>query len=536
MALALCGWLAFAKSGAEHIKDALGIMMDSSSDENARELMSYISQGMDFGTKDGGLDLAERGSSFWKTIRSDLIVGDVKDLKDLGEHHFFGHWDLSGSIPKEMLERVREKLGPEAEELFKLRWQEFVKSRTEAVKQVFGLTAEGADRYAQAFATMVDDIHNLGDYAADKSVKGLRSVDQITENYLRAANRMLGKNNNLTKIIKEEIAKLPKSLTDQERARAILKILDSHSAELSGRIFRIFERFGFDGTLKKIDYSKISKALLSFREKSAKLLTEYFKRHGNWLKQAAKAREFVVGGVKRIAYDIKVVKCNGKLMPLCEFVAKYASEYKALLQDAGKKLAKSAVVKGSKEIAEWLGTSAGQGVCSGVITFIVDEYGTVVLYRQGEMAQDTFWQKTAFNAGVAVVDGCVVYLVAEACAAVGAPVLVSIGAMVVAGVAVEKGGKLVWEKIEREVGVLPGIGIDELMWAAPDWMENSPTLFDESSVGEMKGTNRAFEVNLFPEQINRNTTDRQLQKKHMEIHLIENGEECEPWKLKRVNF
>ena len=183
VSMMLCAGGSLAKSGAEHIKDALGIMMDASSDANARELMSYISQGMDFGTKDGGLDLAEKGSSFWKTIRSDLIVGDVKDLKDLGEHHFFGHWDLSGSIPKEMLERVREKLGPEAEELFKSRWQEFVKSRTEAVKQVFGLTAEGADRYAQAFATMVDDIHNLGDYAADRSVKGLRSVDQITENY-----------------------------------------------------------------------------------------------------------------------------------------------------------------------------------------------------------------------------------------------------------------------------------------------------------------------------------------------------------------
>lgn len=468
VAVVFAAAVSFAKSGAEHIKDALGIMMDSSSDANARELMSYISQGMDFGTKDGGLDLAERGSSFWKTIRSDLIVGDVKDLKDLGEHHFFGHWDLSGSIPKEMLERVREKLGPEAEELFKLRWQEFVKSRTEAVKQVFGLTAEGADRYAQAFATMVDDIHNLGDYAADKSVKGLRSVDQITENYLRAANRMLGKNNDLTKIITEEIAKLPKSLTDQERARAILKILDSHSADFSGRIFRIFERFGFDGTLKKIDYSKVGNALLPFKEKAAKLLPEYFKRHGNWLKQAAKAREVVVDGVKRMAYEIKVVKYNGKLMPMCEFAAKHASEHKALLQSAGKKLAKSAVVKGSKEIAEWLGTAAGQGVCSGVITFIVDEYGTVVLYRQGEMAEDAFWQKTAFNVGVAVVDGCVVYLVAEACVAAGASTLVTIGAMVVAGVAVEKGGKLVWEKIDREGGVLPSIMKLKRIVGAPD--------------------------------------------------------------------
>ena len=486
MALMLCGGLAFAKSGSEHIKDALGIMMNSSADSNARELMSYISQGMDYGTKDGGLNLAERGSSFWKTIRSDLIVGDVKDLKDLGEHHFFGHWDLSGSIPEEMLERVRTKLGPEAEDLFKLRWQEFVKSRTEAVKQVFGLTVEGADRYAQAFATMVDDIHNLGDYAADKSVKGLRSVDQITENYLRAANRMLGKNNNLTKLVKEEIAKLPKTLTDMERSREILKILDSHSADLSGRIFKIFERFGFDGTLRRIDYAKISKALLPFNERSAKLLAEYFKRHGNWLKQAAKAREVVMGGVKRMAYDIEVVKYNGKIMPLCEFATKHASEYKSFFRSAGEKLAKSAVVKGSKEIAEWLRTNRGQGVCSGVITFIVDEYGTVVLYRQGEMAKDTFWQKTAFNAGVAVVDGCAVYFVSSACAAVGAPALLTIGAMVVAGVAVEKGGELAWKKIDREIGVLSGMTEEEMSMIVPNDVLCRPSAFTEKNLEELR--------------------------------------------------
>lgn len=460
----LCGGLAAgrvcAKPGPEHIADALRIMTDSSADANTRELMAYISQGMDYGTRDGGLDLSEKGSSFWKTIRNDLLSDGTKNLKGLGEHHFYGHWDFNGAIPKEMLDRIRSevaagRLRPDAEGVFKLRWREFVESRAEAVKQVFNLTKDGSDRYARAFASMVDDIHNLGDHAGDKSVTGLRSVDQITENYLKSANKILGQHNNLTMEIKQEIAGLSKTLSSQERAKAVLKILDRHAPEICSRISNVFARFGYDGVSRPIIYGKISEKLVELRPVFQQRMVKELVETGKATKQLCRVREVVVDGAKKLVAELQVIRHNGKIIPLAEFAKSHADDLAKLTSTMERTrgvdcAVKSMLIRGSANILDWLGSAEGQGVSAGVLTFVIDEYKTVVSYREDEITENEFLKKTFFNAGKAAVMGGAIYVVSSACAAVSAPAVITIGSMCIVGFAVDKAGEYVWQNIKRE--------------------------------------------------------------------------------------
>lgn len=131
---------AFSKDGPGHINDALKIALDSNAGKNTPQwdLMSYISQGMDYGNRSGGDGIADAGSGFLKTIRAEFKT-EGYNLKGLGQHHYYSHWDFNSSIPKELLAEIREmsaqgRLPPDAEPRFILRWRLKLMERREDIR------------------------------------------------------------------------------------------------------------------------------------------------------------------------------------------------------------------------------------------------------------------------------------------------------------------------------------------------------------------------------------------------------------------
>ena len=475
--MTLCAGVSLAKSGADHIKDALAITMDSSKDANLHDLMSYISQGMDYGKTKGGDGIADAGSGFLKTIRAEFKAEGFESLSGLGKHHYYSHWDFNGAIPKEMLEKIRGlvaegKLPPDAEERFILRWRQFVFSRTQAVKQVFGLTAEGSDKVARSFASLVDDIHNLGDWAFDKDVEGLRSVDDITRNYLKSCNKILGKHNNLSQAIKAKIKALPK-LGEKEKAQEIIKILESHNKEMSERLYRVFARYGYKGELGAIDYAAIIKETAAL--KTAKAIV---KEAAEESAASVAKKTSTINAFRRIFSTS--AKCKTVVTKTSQDVTAKTVENTA--KKAGFKSTK--MVRGllqrvvTKEGGERFvlsipvtGAAAVEGVTAGVLTFVISEGITAVGLAKGEMTEDAFWVETWKNAGAAVVEGVAVAVVC----------CLGFGPAGVVAIAVGVGAYIIYEVVFNvlyDINKFKGITLNDYLGIMPTEIQRRPSAFD----------------------------------------------------------
>lgn len=437
-----------AKGGADHIRDAMKITLDANAKKDSPlwELTSYISQGMDYGKRKGGEGIADPGSAFLKTIRAEFEAEGYESLKGLGQHHYYSHWDFNGAIPKEMLLKVRElsaanKLPPDAEARFILRWRQFVYSRTLAVKQVFCLNADGSDRVARSFASIVDDIHNLGDWAFDKDTAGLRNVDNIVKNYCKSCNRILGKHNTLTMTIKQEIKALPK-LPPKEYADSVLKILESHSSEMSERLYRVFTRYGYKGEIMGIDYAAIIKETAAFdTTKSVAMAAD--EEVDDLLGLMRVGRLFKTSPLVT-SYERNVIKASEKV----------ANRLNGALENAltkDQRLAKSLAAKGCAKIETTTGiiqnislkdgrsvkvlhvpvknvvNGINAGISAGVMTFILSEAATGYCYFKGDINTDKFVLESAKNCSAAILTGTATFVAVTLGATPGGPVVLAIG-------------------------------------------------------------------------------------------------------------
>ena len=438
---------AFSKDGPGHINDALKIALDSNAGKNTPQwdLMSYISQGMDYGKRSGGDGIADAGSGFLKAIRAEFKA-EGYNLKGLGQHHYYSHWDFNGSIPKELLAEIREmsaqgRLPPDAEALFILRWRQFVFSRTQAVKHVFNLSAEGSDKVARSFASIVDDIHNLGDWAFDKDVAGLRPVDKVVNNYLKSCNKIFGKHNNLVMAIKEEIRVLPK-LPPKEHAQAVINILEKHSGEMSERLYRIFARYGFKGNVNAIDYAAIIQETAALdTTKSMALAAD--EEVDDLARMISIGRIFKTSPIGQ-AYERNVAKASENIANRLNAVLE-----KQLTQD--QRLAKSLAAKGCAEIKTTTGIlqtiqlkdgsivkvlhvpvanvakGINAGLAAGVMTFVISESVTGYCYFKGDINKDKFVLDSAKNLTAAILIGTATFVAVALGASPYGPVVLAIG-------------------------------------------------------------------------------------------------------------
>ena len=476
-----------AKTADGHAADIMGCLLATEKSSEARELIDYISQGMDMGSGVKPLDLSEKGSSYINTLRNDF--GGT--LEKLGKHREVAHWALDGSIPQEFLAKIdalvkEGLLPPSAREIALGRWREYVASRTAAVKQVFGLSGPGADRVARAYASVSHEIHNLGDYQT-KDPTGLRSLDNIERNLQRSIHKLLGNNNELSKVVAEDLAKIPKSLPDKIRAKMMLDVLKEHGVELSTKIGNIFRRFGFSGTLKNINYMRIKEDLNDLRRIMA---LEWVKNAKGLEMTKWHVREIVRYGKKSYVIQKPVIIKNGKMISAEDYIkgSKHAvEEVKGLITSSSpKEIAKAATksgvktvvakggaalteeieVKGASNFTKFLRSSTGRGTMAGVVSFVISEGAASIEFSSGKISSDQFFQKTVFNAGMAAADGLAMWGVSVMLA--GTPVGVAMGTMIGVGILINKAGEYVWFEIEKEYGVLPGVTDDDLLYELPE--------------------------------------------------------------------
>ena len=185
--------------------------------------------------------------------------------------------------------------------------------------------------------------------------------------------------------------------------------------------------------------------------------------------------------------DVPVVVENGEM----SFASDYLHDHPEKIQTVKKPIMSRdarrvvPVTKtGTRAIRGFLESPAAQGMTAGVLSFAISEGSTIVSYHAGNLEDDEFWRRTTFNAGLATTEGLATVCIAAAME--GAPVLLSLGPMIVAGIAIDKAGDIIWEKIDREVGEFPGISLDELMITVPDNVRKRHTIYDEDSIRNLE--------------------------------------------------
>ena len=247
VAVALCAGVSLAKSGAEHLAD-INAMFGNEFKGNpyAEEVFKYISQGMDFGSVDGPVQLEKPGSSFLKSIRKEFPLFK-------GKHREFAHWGANGAIPKEVLSDFGGVYpGKEAE--FVNRWHKYILTRREATRQMLGLNREGA-RAAQSVFSLVNTRHILGDWTtADPS--GLRGIDGLVNDIEKSLRTILGRRSAFADKFSVECAGIlnQNGLSVAEKANQVAKKLDA----VWPTVRPALTKYGFNGAARKVKWNMLA--------------------------------------------------------------------------------------------------------------------------------------------------------------------------------------------------------------------------------------------------------------------------------------
>lgn len=243
-------FFANAHSGPVHQREISECLFGSKylQDEGAKDIIDYVSQGMDFGDVTRATELTKPGSSFLNAVRDKF-----PDFK--ASHREFGHWAFDGSIPKEVVADF-ELVYPGRGEEFKSLWSQFVRTRREAARLALGLSNDGA-RAAESITSLMGSCHDLGDWTTVQT-EGLPSLKNVVRDIEYSYHRLLGNNNQFVAEFIEEIRNVPASLPPQERAEAIAHIWKSNKA-LHEATERVLRRYGFSGRFNPIDYKEVAR-------------------------------------------------------------------------------------------------------------------------------------------------------------------------------------------------------------------------------------------------------------------------------------
>lgn len=245
----------FALTGAEHQKMIIECVFGSEylHDTGARELVDFVSKGMDFGGGLKPLDFSQLGSSFLNTVKE-------KFPNFKGSHREFGHWSLDGDIPREVLQEF-EKVYPGKRDEFTELWRQYVGTRRGGTRLAMGLSKE-ADRVAQSLASLQDSCHNLGDWTT-ADTKGLPPLKNIVRDVERSYHRILGNNNDAVAEFIGELKSVPDTLPTSERATRIGDIwrLNTKLNQATGNVLK---RYGFSGRIRPIDCVTLSREVRPF--------------------------------------------------------------------------------------------------------------------------------------------------------------------------------------------------------------------------------------------------------------------------------
>ena len=403
--------LCHAKSGSAHVADITDVLFNSERTTETKKLAAFISQGMDMGSGARPQDLAGEGSSFLNTLRKEF-----GSLQGVGEHREFAHWGMNGSIPDEFLSAM-EKAHPGSKERVVELWRQFVVTRREAVKQALNLSGPNSDRAAQALASMMNDIHVLGDHTT-KATANLRTIDNVVNDYMKSLNRMLGNHNGLSHQIKAEIKLIPQGLSNQERAARILDILKSHNSEFGRKATNVLTRMGYTGDVSSIDYERL-KAITGTASTTSDVARHWsFELMDDLKQRLAKSKPVRLYGGLKESYNSAIDKASRRMaerayqtfdnvyspsaiksmteVKSCRTVVGVLQE--VTMKDGSQKLVLSIPV-------ENFAKGIKSGIGAGVMTFVFSEGATLYQFARGDISQEDFCWESAKNCSAAMLSG-----------------------------------------------------------------------------------------------------------------------------------
>lgn len=475
--------LCHAKSGSAHIADITDVLFNSERTTETKKLSAFISQGMDMGSGAKPANLAEEGSSFLNTLRREF-----GSLSGVGEHREFAHWGMNGSIPEEFLSAM-EKAHPGSKERVVELWRQFVVTRREAVKQALNLSGPNSDRAAQALASMMNDIHVLGDHTT-KATANLRTIDNVVNDYMKSLNRMLGNHNGLAQQIKAEIKLIPKGLSNQERAARILEILKSHNSEFSRKATNVLSRMGYTGDVGSIDYEKL-KAITGTASTSDVARHWSFQLMDDLKQRLAKSKPVRLYGGLKESYNCAIDKASRRMaerayqtfdnvyspaalksmteVKNCRTVVGVLQE--VTMKDGSQKLVLSIPV-------ENFAKGIKSGIGAGVMTFVFSEGATLYQFARGDISQEDFCWESAKNCSAAMLSGGATFVaVVLGAAPTGWVVMgIGIGSYMLCDIA--------FTEIRRLVDG-PSFTLDDILGELPTELQRRKTMLDYSGLDSL---------------------------------------------------
>ncbi len=497
--------LCHAKSGGAHVADITDILFNSERTSETKKLAAFISQGMDMGAGAKPVDLAEEGSSFLNSLRKEF-----GSLAGVGEHREFAHWGMSGSVPDEFLSAMEKAHSGSKERVVEL-WRQFVVTRREAVKQALNLSGPNSDRAAHALASLMNDIHVLGDQTT-KATAHLRTIDNVVNDYMKAMNRMLGNHNGLSAQIKAEIKLIPKGLSNQERAARILEILKSHNTEFSRRATSVLSRMGYNGDVSSIDYEKL-KAITGTASTTSDVARHWsFELMDDLKQRLARSRPVRLYGGLKESYNCAIDKASRRMAERAyqtfdnvysPEALKSMSEVKSCRTVVGV-LQEVTMEDGSQKMVlsipvENFAKGIKSGIGAGVMTFVFTEGATLYQFARGDITQEDFCWESAKNCSASMLTGGATFVaVVLGAEPAGWVVLgIGVGAYMLCDVA--------FSEIRRMVDG-PSFTLDDILGGLPTEIQRRKTLFDYSgydslleyrgdeSILDYHGENSMFEL------------------------------------------
>ena len=394
--------------------------------------------------------------AFFKELSSGLDKTIVDEFRaqggiipgGVGQHRILGHgWSLNNRIPKTVLDEI-ERTNPGKSQVFIQIWRKHVTNINQKALELTGFR-EPLKKEASALASLMNDIHLLGDWEPDNTELGhLLDYRQIIANINKDVDILFGKNSKYAKIVHKHLDKyLKKGLDPQIAAEGAM-----------GELYKLRM-----GDMLNRSYGKYLK-------------TEYSIDRVVRANQKIAARPLIkIPGVSRLESSAQILRKQKNI----KFV-------KGVLQEHtinGKVVHIMSVP---------ISPALEAGIKAGVLTLIFTEGRTLISFASGNITEEEFLKESAKNCGASIVTGTTTFVLVGLGFTPTGWVVIGVG--IAAELVYEVVFDYVYEQFETKV-----LTLDDIMGRLPTELQRRKTVFDPVVYQSFFDCNKQHESQLLPQ-------------------------------------
>ena len=405
----------------EHYNDFLNIF-NGYGDDAFKELSKKISSGIDAD------DFKIPNSEQLKKGLYGEYLEKIGKLPKGENHRILGHgWGLNDEIPKETLKLLSKNNPAYKEEIIKI-WSSFVNDINEEAIRLTGLPK----KQANAFASLLYDIHLLGDIEPDNTlIHYVKDEKRIIKSIEKNVDTLFKNKSEYAKLIKERLQKALKAGGKDRKIVAQALMTELYDLRMGDML-----KMTWGKTLEKHKFSySIDRAIAANTRRAARPIS---KIHGI-RRVGKKAADFVKRpGVKFVRGILQEHIINGKVVTT---------------------------------LSVPISPALKAGGTAGVMTLVFTEGVTVYKFANGTITEEEFIRESAKNCGGALAVGTTTF------------VLVALGAtptgwvVIGAGVAAELVYEVAFDHVYKEFAT-PVITMDDLIGRLPTALQRRRGAFN----------------------------------------------------------